>query len=126
MGMFDLSGRVAIVTGGTRGIGRAIAEGFAACGAKVVVASRKPEACEETARALVSCGGEAYFTRDPRFSSDPATLLRWSPDAATLSVAFASRGTGNAFLAPPRCGGDHLTVTAYSSRGDQQMTARVG
>lgn len=75
---------------------------------------------------LVTCGGEAYFTRDPRFSSDPATLLRWSPDAATLSVAFASRGTGNAFLAPPRCGGDHLTVTAYSSRGDQQMTARVG
>jgi len=46
--LFDLSGRVVIVTGGTRGIGRALAEGYVAAGAKVVVASRKPEACKET------------------------------------------------------------------------------
>jgi hypothetical protein len=75
---------------------------------------------------LVTCAGSSYFTRDPQSRSDPATLLRWSPDAASLSVVFASPGTGNAFLAPPRCGGDHLTVTAYSSSGDQQVTAPVG
>jgi NAD(P)-dependent dehydrogenase (short-subunit alcohol dehydrogenase family) len=57
--LFDFTGRVAIVTGGTRGIGRSIAEGFVAAGAKVVVASRKAEACKETERHLIAQGGEA-------------------------------------------------------------------
>jgi NAD(P)-dependent dehydrogenase (short-subunit alcohol dehydrogenase family) len=56
---FDLNGRVAVVTGASRGIGEAIARAFAARGAKVVVSSRKAEACAEVARQIANSGGEA-------------------------------------------------------------------
>jgi len=57
--LFDLTGRTVIVTGGTRGIGRALAEGYVAAGARVVVASRKPAACKETEEHLRKLGGDA-------------------------------------------------------------------
>jgi NAD(P)-dependent dehydrogenase (short-subunit alcohol dehydrogenase family) len=57
--LFDMTGRVVIVTGATRGIGRALAEGYVAAGAKVAVASRKAAACEETVKHLRAQGGDA-------------------------------------------------------------------
>lgn len=57
--LFDLTGRTVIVTGGTRGIGLALAEGFLLAGARVVVASRKPDACEQAAAHLRRLGGQA-------------------------------------------------------------------
>ena len=54
--LFTLQGRTALVTGGSRGIGRMIAAGFLAQGAKVYISSRKAQACEETAQELSSLG----------------------------------------------------------------------
>lgn len=56
---FDLTGHVAVITGSSKGIGRSIAETMAAMGAKVVVSSRKADACEEVATGIRKAGGEA-------------------------------------------------------------------
>src|SRR5208282_4845108 len=58
-GRFDLTGRVAVVTGATRGLGRAIAGAFSQACADVVVVSRKAEACEKAAAELRADGGNA-------------------------------------------------------------------
>src|SRR5215813_9404988 len=56
---FDLTGQVAVITGSSKGIGRAAAEIMASLGAKVVVSSRKADACEEVAAGIRKAGGES-------------------------------------------------------------------
>jgi NAD(P)-dependent dehydrogenase (short-subunit alcohol dehydrogenase family) len=57
--LFSLEGKVVLITGASRGLGRAIAEGFSKAGAYVIVSSRKQEACEEVVNEISKQGGKS-------------------------------------------------------------------
>ncbi|MBV8602891.1 MAG: SDR family oxidoreductase [Candidatus Eremiobacteraeota bacterium] len=81
--MFDLHGKVALITGSSRGIGLAIAERMAEFGAKVTISSRKADACEQAAAKIAAAGGTA-LAHAANISERPAlqalvdrTLREW-------------------------------------------------
>jgi NAD(P)-dependent dehydrogenase (short-subunit alcohol dehydrogenase family) len=76
MTLFDLSGKSAIITGSSRGIGRAIAERMAEHGAKVVISSRKAGPCEEVAAVINERHGEGTAIAVPANISNKEDLQR--------------------------------------------------
>jgi NAD(P)-dependent dehydrogenase (short-subunit alcohol dehydrogenase family) len=95
--LFDLSGRVALVTGGTRGLGRAIVRTLAAAGADIVVSSRKQEACEEAVAEVRALGRQAF--------AHSCHVGRWDEIETLVETVYEEVGrvdvlVNNAGLAP--------------------------
>jgi NAD(P)-dependent dehydrogenase (short-subunit alcohol dehydrogenase family) len=126
---FDLTGRVALITGGTRGLGRAIIHTLAGAGADIVVSSRKQDACDEAAAEARSIGRRAL--------AYACHVGQWDDLEGLVDAAYAEFGridilVNNAGIAPtypdPRGVTEDLwdKVIAVNLKGPFRLTALVG
>lgn len=92
----SLSGKVAIVTGGSKGIGKAVAIGLAAAGAKVVIAGRNESFLIETSQEIENTGGKCiYFTGDISITDDATRLVKLALDTfGGLDILINNAGVG--------------------------------
>ena len=107
--LFDLTGKVVIVTGSTKGIGRAMVEGLARAGASVVVSSRKQDLCDEVAKEIAN--GHRRRRAGPRLPCRASGTR--SPGSSTASSQRFGRIDGlvnNAGINPARIGPADMTL----------------
>jgi len=106
MTIFDLSGKVALITGSSRGIGKSIAMQMALHGARVVVSSRKAESCEATAAEISAAGGMALARachvghKEELQALVNATLERWGRIDIVVCNAAANPHFGPSITTP--------------------------
>jgi len=129
MNGLDLTGKVALITGGTRGLGRAMALGFARAGADVIVSSRKALACEAMAAEITGLGRRA--------AALPCNVGRWDEVDALAQAAWAAFGrldvlVNNAGMSPVAPSSLETSealfdkVVAINFKGAFRLTALVG
>jgi NAD(P)-dependent dehydrogenase (short-subunit alcohol dehydrogenase family) len=127
--LFDLTGRVALVTGGTRGLGRAIVLAFAEAGADLVVSSRKQDACDTVAEEVRALGRRAV--------AHACHAGRWDEIDGLVERAYAELGrvdvlVNNAGLSPVYDDTPSVSeelwdkVIAVNLKGPFRLTALVG
>jgi NAD(P)-dependent dehydrogenase (short-subunit alcohol dehydrogenase family) len=128
--LFDLTGRVALVTGGSRGLGREMVLAMAGVGADVVIASRKLESCEALAEEVAATTGR-------RAVPVASHLGRWADADALADAAYEAFGrvdvlVNNAGMSPtypdPASVSEELwdKVLAVNLKGPFRLTALVG
>jgi hypothetical protein len=128
--LLDMTGKVAVITGGSRGIGRAVAEGFAMAGADVVIASRKLENCETAAREIEAATGR-------RALPVGCHIGRWEAADALLETVYDAFGrcdvlVNNAGMSPVYEDLPSVTqelydkVHAVNARGPFRLSALFG
>lgn len=126
---FDFTGKVVLITGGTRGLGRAMAQGFAEAGADVIVSSRKAEACEKTAAELRELGVRAVGI--------PCHVGEWDQVNALAEQAWQTFGTidvliNNAGMSPGAPSSVETSealfdkVVGVNFKGAFRLTALIG
>ncbi|PXW24480.1 UNVERIFIED_CONTAM: hypothetical protein DES50_1268 [Williamsia faeni] len=128
--LMDLTGKVAVVTGASRGIGRAVAEGFALAGADVVIASRKLDACQTAASEIEAATGR-------RALPVACHVGRWDDAELLLDTVYDNFGrcdvlVNNAGTSPVYDGMKSVTAELYdkvhavNARGPFRLSALFG
>jgi NAD(P)-dependent dehydrogenase (short-subunit alcohol dehydrogenase family) len=127
---FDLSGKVALITGGTRGLGRAMAMAMAAAGADLVISSRKLESCERVAEEVTAATGR-------RTLPVAANMGRWADAEELVRASYAGFEridvlVNNAGMSPlyddPSSVSEELwdKILSVNLKGPYRLTALVG
>jgi NAD(P)-dependent dehydrogenase (short-subunit alcohol dehydrogenase family) len=128
--LFDLHGKIALVTGASRGLGRAVSEGLAAAGADIVVASRKLENCEVAAREIEEATGRRAVPLE-------CHVGRWPDCDRLVERVYGELGrcdilVNNAGMSPAYDGLTSVTedlydkVHATNARGPFRLSALIG
>jgi NAD(P)-dependent dehydrogenase (short-subunit alcohol dehydrogenase family) len=115
MSLFDLTGKVAVITGSSRGIGKAIAERMAEHGAKVVISSRKAEACDALAAEIRAAGGEAI--------AHPCNVSRRDDVESLIAATMRQYGRVDVLVCNAATNTHYGPLTAMSEAAMDKMLA---